>query len=141
MAELSLQATAPADITATCAVFAESEVISHVHRVPPTPKADVAAGIFASVVSRMISLGKRIGIEKDVVATGGVALNRGLIHVLEKELGCGVLIPEDPLIVGALGAAVLAQENIDKGRGVKTAGNLGDRSIAGAGESSAKRAG
>ena len=114
MADLAFKAAAPADITATCAVFAESEVISHVHRVPPTPKEDVAAGIFASVVSRMISLGKRVGIEKDVVATGGVALNRGLIHILEQELGFGVLIPEDPQIAAALGAAILARENMEK---------------------------
>ncbi len=73
MAVLSLQSKKPADITSTCAVFAESEVISHVHRIPPTPREDIAAGIYASVVSRIISLCKRIGIEKDVAVTGGVA--------------------------------------------------------------------
>jgi len=56
MAMLSLQAKGRADITSTCAVFAESEVISHVHREPPTPKEDIVAGIYYSVVSRMISL-------------------------------------------------------------------------------------
>ena len=64
MAEYSLRAKNRADISGTCAVFAESEVISHIHRVPPTPKEDIIAGIHASMVSRMMGLLKRLGIEK-----------------------------------------------------------------------------
>jgi predicted CoA-substrate-specific enzyme activase len=115
MAGLSLQAHGRADITSTCAVFAESEVISHVHRDPPTPKEDIVAGIYYSVVSRVISLCKRVGINKDVAVTGGVALNRGLVDILEKELGFKVLKPESPQVIAALGAAIIARENAEKG--------------------------
>jgi predicted CoA-substrate-specific enzyme activase len=115
MAKLSFTAHSRADITSTCAVFAESEVISHVHRDPPTPMEDIAAGIYFSVVSRTISLCKRVGIEKDVAATGGVALNDGLINILEQELGFEVLRPESPQTVAALGAAIVARENAEKG--------------------------
>ena len=115
MAQLSLQAHARADITSTCAVFAESEVISHVHRDPPTPKEDIAAGIHFSVVSRVMSLCKRIGIVKDIAVTGGVALNEGLINIMEQELGFDVLKPKAPQIVAALGAAIIAGENVSKG--------------------------
>ena len=115
MSELAVRAKRAADITATCAVFAESEVISHIHRVPPTPKEEVAAGIFASVVSRLISLVKRVGIEKDVAVSGGVARSGGLIHILEGELGHQVLVPDNPEIVAAVGAAVVAAENIERG--------------------------
>ena len=115
MAKLSLQARFPADITSTCAVFAESEVISHVHRIPPTPKEDIVAGIYYSVVSRVISLCKRIGIEKDVAVTGGVARNVGLVTILEKEIGFTVLRPEVPQVIAALGAAIVARENAEKG--------------------------
>ncbi len=115
MAEISLNAEKGADITPTCAVFAESEVISHIHRVPPTPKAEIALGIFDSVVSRIMSMCKRVGIAREVAMTGGVALNRGIVHALERELGFGVLIAEEPQFVAAAGAAVLAQEAIDKG--------------------------
>jgi (R)-2-hydroxyacyl-CoA dehydratese activating ATPase len=114
MAEYSLKAKKRADITGTCAVFAESEVISHIHRVPPTPKEEIIAGIHASMVSRIMGLLKRLGIEKDVAVVGGVARNKGLIDILEKELGFKVLVPENPEMVGALGAAILAKENIDK---------------------------
>lgn len=114
MAEYSLRAQKRADITGTCAVFAESEVISHIHRVPPTPKEEIIAGIHASMVSRIMGLLKRLGIEKDVAVVGGVARNKGLIDIMEKELGFKVLVPENPETVGALGAAILAKENIDK---------------------------
>jgi predicted CoA-substrate-specific enzyme activase len=114
MSEMSLKARSKAEITGTCAVFAESEVISHIHRVPPTPKEDIIAGIHASMVSRIKGLLKRLGIEKDVAVIGGVARNQGLISILEKELGYNVLVPENPDIVAALGAAFLAKEIIDK---------------------------
>jgi len=114
MSKLSLKAKSKADITSTCAVFAESEVISHVHRNPPTPKEEIVAGIYYSVVSRIMTLSKRIGITKDVAVTGGVALNSGLVSILEREMGFGVLVPDMPLIVAALGAAIIARENIEK---------------------------
>ena len=115
MSELSLKSTDKADITSTCAVFAESEVISHVHRVPPTPMPDIAAGIYYSIVSRVITLCKRVGIQKEVAAIGGVALNQGLIRILEQEMEFKIHVPEKPQIVAALGAAVIAGEAIEKG--------------------------
>lgn len=115
MSALSLEAQSQADITGTCAVFAESDVISHVHRDPPTPMADIAAGIYNSIVTRIVALCKRIGIQKDVAATGGVALNTGLVRALSEDIGTGVLVPDSPDIVAALGAAILARESVEKG--------------------------
>jgi len=115
MSQLSFDAKTRPEISGTCAVFAESEVISHVHRDPPTPMADIAAGIYYSIVSRLMALCKRVGIEKDVVVTGGVALNKGLINILEQGLGFRVLVPDTAQSVAALGAAIIAQEQIEKG--------------------------
>jgi predicted CoA-substrate-specific enzyme activase len=92
-------------------LFAESEVISHIHRQPPTPKEAIVAGIFSGVVSRIISLCKRLEIERDVAVTGGVALNSGLVNIIEQELGFAVLVPDSPQITAALGAAVIARGN------------------------------
>jgi predicted CoA-substrate-specific enzyme activase len=114
MSELSLKAEGRADITNTCAVFAESEVISHVHRVPPTPMPEIAAGIYYSVVSRVIALCKRIGIERDIAVVGGVSLIDGIIHSLESELGFNVIRPEYSQSIAALGAAIIAKENAEK---------------------------
>jgi predicted CoA-substrate-specific enzyme activase len=115
MAAVSIGAAQGADITPTCAVFAESEVISHIHRVPPTPRDEIALGIFESVVSRLMSMAKRVGVTREVAVTGGVALNKGLVKALEKELGFEVLVGEQPELTAATGAAILAQEALDRG--------------------------
>lgn len=115
MSQLSLQATSIPEITGTCAVFAESEVISHVHRDPPTPLSNIAAGIYFSIVSRIITLCKRVGIERDIAVTGGVALSGGFIAILEKELGFKILVPDNAQSIAALGAAIIAKETIEKG--------------------------
>jgi predicted CoA-substrate-specific enzyme activase len=107
---MSLEAKAKAEVSSMCAVFAEQEVISHVHRDPPTPKADVIAGIHASIVSRIVGFAKRLGVKPDVVLTGGVAKNVGFVKILEEALGVGVHIPAGPESVGALGAALFARE-------------------------------
>ena len=104
-----------ADISGTCAVFAESEVISHIHRVPPTPKEEIIAGIHASMVSRIMGLLKRLGIEREVAVVGGVARNKGLIDILEKELGFKVLVPENPGNGGRSGSRHSGQRRIEKG--------------------------
>lgn len=114
MGKLSIPEKA-AEITSTCAVFAESEIISHIHRVPPTPKEEIVAGVYQSVVGRLMSLIKRVGIAKDAVVTGGVALSEGFVRVLGKELGFNVLVPSEPQIVGAVGAALIAGEAAKKG--------------------------
>jgi (R)-2-hydroxyacyl-CoA dehydratese activating ATPase len=115
MSRSSLSAKNRAEISNTCAVFAESEVISHVHRVPPTPKEEIIAGIFSGVVSRIMTLCKRVGIKQEVSVVGGVALNVGLVHIIEEELGFTVIIPGEPQTVSALGAALLSREAIEKG--------------------------
>lgn len=117
MSELALKASGRAEISNTCAVFSESEVISHVHRVPPTPMPEIAAGIYASMVSRVMAMLKRIGIEREVALVGGVAHHRGMQHILETELGFPVLVPEAPDTVGALGAAIIAGEQLEKDKG------------------------
>lgn len=119
MSELSLSSKLPAEISNTCAVFAESEVISHVHRVPPTPMPDIASGIYASMVGRIMAMCKRIGVEKEVAAVGGVAQAKGLVHLLEDALGFEILIPDNPQTVAALGAALIARDNIMEGFPIK----------------------
>jgi activator of 2-hydroxyglutaryl-CoA dehydratase len=76
---------------------------------------DIAAGIYYSVVSRTITLCKRVGIKEDIAAVGGVALNKGVIRILEEEIGSTILIPDTPQIIAALGAAILSRESIEKG--------------------------
>ena len=54
-------------------------------------------------------MGRPIGYRKEVVFTGGVAKNIGVKRALEKGIGMDILVPEEPQIIGALGAALLAK--------------------------------
>jgi activator of 2-hydroxyglutaryl-CoA dehydratase len=89
-----------------CTVFAESEVVSllshgeNVH--------DIALGLHQSIINRIVGMMGRVGIEDQVVFAGGVAKNRCMREILAKKLHKKLLIPEEPQIVGAIGAALSA---------------------------------
>jgi predicted CoA-substrate-specific enzyme activase len=109
----SLKATNAEPLSSACAVFAESEVVSLVHRVPPVPVANILAGIHASMADRLFALAHRVGMQPELVMTGGVSRNVGVIRAMEAKLGRPVLVPEEPQVVGALGAALVAQQGLD----------------------------
>lgn len=109
MAELAASTKNKVRVSSYCAVFAESEVISHIHR--GAPVASIAAGIHEAVVDRLIEILNRVGVRQDVVFSGGVAKNKGIVRALEQRLGFGVKLPEEPLVIGALGAALIAKES------------------------------
>jgi (R)-2-hydroxyacyl-CoA dehydratese activating ATPase len=108
----SLKATRAEKIANNCAVFAESEVISLVHRVPPVPVADILAGIHESMVDRLFALAQRVGLKSDVVMSGGVAKDVGVVRAMEARLGKPVSVPQDPQTVAALGAALFARQGL-----------------------------
>ncbi len=105
MAKASLEGENRAEISNMCAVFAEQEVISHIHRVPPTPRGDIIKGIHGSMAMRVAGLGKRAGLKPEVALTGGVGRNIGFLKELEDEVGGKVIVPEDPEFIAAMGAA------------------------------------
>lgn len=108
MGELSLLSQKEIPINVTCVIFAESEVVSLIHS--GVNKVDIAQAIHNAIATRTVSMVRRIGIEKDVVFIGGVAKNVGVAALLEKHLGIETLIPENPQIAGAIGAALIARE-------------------------------
>jgi predicted CoA-substrate-specific enzyme activase len=108
LGKLSLQSTNKASISSTCTVFARQEVVSRLSE--GVPLEDILAGIHDAIASRVARMVERLNIEPDVVFTGGVARNIGVVKSLETKLGCKVLVPEEPLLSGALGAALLGKE-------------------------------
>lgn len=103
---LSLKATEEIPMNAQCTVFAESEVVTMVHN--KVSKANMARAVHDAMASRISSMIRKIGFEKDVVLVGGVAKNVGFVDSLNKDLGLEVVVPKDPEYVGALGAALAA---------------------------------
>ena len=106
---LSLTAKNVIPITAQCAVFAESEVISLVGE--GKPMEEIAAGIQLSVAKRCFVMAKKAGAADSVTLTGGCAKNEGLKKAIEKVLKINVVdLPTDPQLMGALGAAEYARQ-------------------------------
>jgi len=106
--ELSLAAPRRAQISSTCTVFAESEVISQI--AAGVPKDVIIAGIHEAIAARISGMVQRIAVRDQVIMTGGVAQNAGLARMLEEKLGRRILVLPEAQITGAIGAALIAQE-------------------------------
>lgn len=124
MGPLALKSLNPKMITAQCSVFAETEVVSLI--ADGVPVQDIIAGLTDSIASRIVSLVNRIGLKPDLTITGGVAKNVGVVKSIETKLNLQIKpIPIDPQIIGALGAALFAKEELikkqaeEKGRKLK----------------------
>lgn len=107
MTKICLHSQKEIPINVTCVVFAESEVVSLIHS--KISKADISRAIHDAIATRTTSMTRKVGVEKDVALIGGIAKNVGFIDCLKRHLALTDLkIPEEPQIVGALGAALLA---------------------------------
>ncbi len=104
----ALQFKEELNISSMCTVFAESEVTSLIAKGHSTQ--DIAMGLHKSVISRVAGMIKRVSAEGDIVFTGGVAHNPCMQQLLSEKLERQVLVPENPQLVGALGAALLARD-------------------------------
>jgi predicted CoA-substrate-specific enzyme activase len=103
---LSLESKNPVQFTTGCAVFAESEAVSRIAE--GAAPADILAGVHRAMSAKIVNLTIRLGFTQDCAVTGGGAKDIGLVRTLESELGAKLLVPEEPWITGALGAALLA---------------------------------
>ena len=113
MGDVSLTAKEYVKISNTCTVFAEHEVTSRLAAGATIP--EIVAGLHESIAGRVVNMVRHLGIEKDVVVTGGGAKNIGLVKAIEDKVGFTVLIPPEPFITGALGAALLGKGFVECG--------------------------
>jgi predicted CoA-substrate-specific enzyme activase len=110
LARLGSESTKRISISSTCTVFAESEVINQLAQA--ADRRDIIAGIHRSVASRIGGIARRINIRDQVVMTGGVAQNYGVVHALEEELSRTIHTLPLTQYVGALGAALYAAQKV-----------------------------
>lgn len=110
LSALSDQAKNVISISSMCTVFAESEVVSLI--ASGLPREDIARGLHQSVADRTAGLINRVGLEEAVMITGGVAKNGAVVRALNEKLQTSIIIPTEPQITGALGAALLAWEEM-----------------------------
>jgi len=112
LGRLSLNAKKIVKISNTCTVFAEQEVISQLANGESLE--DLIAGIHDAIATRIFGMVNRLKVERDLVVTGGGAKNIGLIKALERKFDSPMLIPPDPLITGALGAALIGRDLVER---------------------------
>ena len=105
---LALRAHGRIELSSRCSIFAETEVLHFLQK--GLDSSDLAAGVTKSMADRVMALVRRVGWEREVMMTGGVAKNVAVRAELEKMLNVRMLHPNlDPQIIGAYGAAVLAR--------------------------------
>jgi predicted CoA-substrate-specific enzyme activase len=112
MAEEGLKWKNEVKISSMCTVFAESEVVSLVAK--NVPSADIIHGLNEAIARKTSSLVKRMGGEPAYIMTGGVAQNRGVVDCLEKELGSSIFVSPDAQVCGAIGACLIALDDLKK---------------------------
>lgn len=122
LGEISSRSEKPVEISAQCTVFAESEIITYLSQ--KVPREDIIAGMHNALVARVIQMGVSAGIEyrDDVLFTGGVAKNIGVVKAMEEQLGKKVIVPKDlgedtPQLTAALGAAETGRVKFEKAQG------------------------
>jgi len=108
LGSISSKSKKKVEISSTCTVFAQQEVVSCISK--GVLLEDIVAGLHDAIASRVARMVRRLKVEPDVVFTGGVAKNTGVVSALKENLGCEVSVPDDPLLSGALGAALLGKE-------------------------------
>jgi len=108
MGPLSLKAKRGLSISNMCTVFAESEVVSLVAE--GNEVEEILWGLHDSVALRTVGLLDQMGREPDIVMSGGVAKNRGVVEAIEKRLRTRLHLADEPQIVGAVGAALIARD-------------------------------
>jgi predicted CoA-substrate-specific enzyme activase len=99
----------PVRISSMCTVFAESEVVSLLARGEDSHR--VALGLHQAIVDRVGGMIRRVGVEERFVFAGGVAYNPCLQQLFAESLEIPLTVPEEPQIVGALGAALHAAQH------------------------------
>ncbi|ETR73155.1 MAG: CoA-substrate-specific enzyme activase [Candidatus Magnetoglobus multicellularis str. Araruama] len=112
LGKLSQKSTKPISFASICTVWAQADVIKHINS--RRPAEDICAGINAAMANRVSMMTNAIKVEKDICMTGGVAKNQGVVKALSSILGCKIkrIKKADPQLIGAIGAALFAQEKI-----------------------------
>ncbi|MBN1368121.1 MAG: hypothetical protein JW967_09380 [Dehalococcoidales bacterium] len=108
--DVALQSKNTIPFNTVCAVFAKTEAISYLRR--GESRSDILAGLNDAIATRCLNLLKKVGIEKDFTITGGIAKNKGMVAKIKERVGLEPLLAEDPQLIGALGAALFAQERL-----------------------------
>lgn len=109
--EIALKSTAPLKLGERCTVFMQSDLLHYQQQ--GLPKEDLIAGLCYAIVYNYLNKvveDRKIG--NKIFFQGAVAFNKGVVAAFEKVLGKSVIVPPHHEVTGAIGAALLAKEEI-----------------------------
>ncbi|MFO7896586.1 MAG: acyl-CoA dehydratase activase [Candidatus Cloacimonadales bacterium] len=109
LGDLALLSQQNVDVNSTCVVFAESEIIGLISQ--GIVAADIIHSVHLSIAKRTRNMIARLHWQQPLIFTGGVAKNIGMQQALSEVLETEILVPPDPFITGALGAACFAYQD------------------------------
>jgi len=111
--DFALQSNNAVSIAGRCTVFAESDMIHKQQLGHPTK--DIIKGLCEALARNYLNnVGKGKDIRPPIMFQGGVAANAGMRESFEKYLEQEIIIPEHYDVMGAIGAAILAKEEMNK---------------------------
>jgi predicted CoA-substrate-specific enzyme activase len=109
----SLQSTKHLPFSTTCAAFGRGAAVTMMKE--GERKEDILAGLHEAIAKRVLALVKRVGLADKFVITGGIGRNVGLVSRIEGGLdGLKITLPQEPMIAGAVGAALFALDRARK---------------------------
>jgi predicted CoA-substrate-specific enzyme activase len=97
-------------LSSMCAVFAESEAVGLLTR--GRSREGIARAVHRAILKRTVAMLERVSAEPPVVFAGGAARNPCLVAMVNESLGLEVFVPDDPQMVGAYGAALVAADRM-----------------------------
>lgn len=100
LSELAYMTEKPAKLSATCAIFSESEIVGRIAE--GVPVENIGAGVNESISRRLFPLIRKYR-NKKIFAAGGVASNSAIIHFLSEMSGTDIKVIENPQYNGCLG--------------------------------------
>jgi len=111
--QLALFSRNPVQVPSVCSVLAETEILSHISR--EEKPADILRGVFEALAERVLSMVMQVWTSNgETTLTGGTAKNAGMVVALEQALGGPVNIHHDSEFAGAIGAALIARDQVIK---------------------------
>ncbi len=108
MGAVALGTSEEARLSSTCTVFAELEVVSLLaHGVAVEP---IVRGLHRALILRLVAMIRTVGLTSPLMLSGGVVRNPAIARLLEEEIGQPVVVPNNPQLMGAYGAALIGLE-------------------------------
>lgn len=109
---MSLQKTKDLPFSSTCAAYGRGAAITM--RKEGESKENILAGLHDAVAKRVTGIVKKVGVADRFVISGGIGRNVGLVTRIEELVGMPATLPQEPMIVGAVGAALFAHDRATK---------------------------